>query len=233
MARTWAICSRELRALVAHKEALAAQAAFAAVGVWASLAAGGAGWAGQAGIPSLLVIVISPWIASRALAHERDGSVLELLASLPVRDWELVVGKFLAVWGWMAAGLAWTLAAPIRQVIDGALPGRVALGSSVALLLLAATMAAVGICCAVLAPSRALAPLLALGLGLALYAGLWAVPYLPAAVVPWLEYLSLSYHQVHLRRGEFDSRDVVYYLTLTVGALAVATSAILREPEPV
>ena len=63
-----------------------------------------------------------------------------------------------------------------------------------------------------------------------LWALVWLGPLMPHAWAPWVEYLSVSHHQTNLARGDFDSRDVVYYLTLTVGALAVATSAVFREP---
>lgn len=233
MRKAGLICLRELRQMARRPEAIAIQLAFAGLGAWASLASWPDLFALQLGSPSFVLVAAAPWLAGRAIASERADGTLELLASLPVRDWELVVGKFAAAWAWLSAGVAWTLGRPLRQVVRGELAVDAGLGGLAALLLLAAALAALGVCCAALAASARAATVAALGLGLSLYGALWAAPHLPGAVVPWLEYLSLSYHQVHLARGEVDTRDLVYYLTLTVGALAVAVSAVYREPRTV
>ncbi len=54
------------------------------------------------GIMPLLFMFLAPAITMRLLADEKSSGTLELLITMPVRDWEVVVGKFLAA---MAPGL--------------------------------------------------------------------------------------------------------------------------------
>ena len=50
----------------------------------------------------LLFIFIIPAITMRLLAEEKGSGTLELLITMPVRDWEVVVGKFLAAMALLA-----------------------------------------------------------------------------------------------------------------------------------
>ncbi|MFC1559190.1 hypothetical protein ACFL39_01215 [Gemmatimonadota bacterium] len=48
------------------------------------------------------------------------------------------------------------------------------------------------------------------------------IVFLPAGIAGVLEYLSLGYHLDNLSRGVLDSRDLLYFLSLTVMGLAFA-----------
>ena len=51
------------------------------------------------GIMPLLFMFMIPAITMRLLADEKASGTLELLITMPVRDWEVVIGKFLAAHG--------------------------------------------------------------------------------------------------------------------------------------
>src|SRR3954452_9140545 len=57
----------------------------------------------------MLFSFIIPAITMRLLAEEKGSGTLELLITMPVRDWEVVVGKFLAAMGLLAVVLGLTL----------------------------------------------------------------------------------------------------------------------------
>ena len=57
----------------------------------------------------LLFLFFVPAITMRLLAEEQKSGTLELLTTKPVRDVEIVLGKFLAAWALLAAALAPTL----------------------------------------------------------------------------------------------------------------------------
>src|SRR5512142_1414947 len=57
----------------------------------------------------LIFLFFVPAITMRLLAEEKKSGTLELLATKPVRDVEIVLGKFLAAWTLLAAALAPTL----------------------------------------------------------------------------------------------------------------------------
>ena len=57
----------------------------------------------------LLFMFLAPAITMRLLADEKASGTLELLITMPVRDWEVVVGKFLAAMALLCAALGLTL----------------------------------------------------------------------------------------------------------------------------
>src|SRR6185295_12274532 len=60
-------------------------------------------------VAELCFLLLVPAITMRAIAEERKSGTLELLLTMPVQDWQVVVGKFLASLGMVCAGLVFTL----------------------------------------------------------------------------------------------------------------------------
>src|SRR6202162_5651118 len=63
-----------------------------------------------------LFLVLMPAIAMRLWAEERRSGTIELLMTLPVEPWQIVVGKWLA--GWAFAGLALVLTMPLWITVN-------------------------------------------------------------------------------------------------------------------
>ncbi len=57
----------------------------------------------------MLFVVFAPAVTMRSVAEERKSGTIELLLTMPLRDWEVVAGKFLAALGMVATGLLWTI----------------------------------------------------------------------------------------------------------------------------
>jgi ABC-2 type transport system permease protein len=96
-------------------------------------------------MPRLLVILVSA-LAMRQWADERRAGTLELLLTLPVPRWQLVVGKFLAGMILIAVALALTLGLPITIARMGNLDVGPVIGGYLAALLLSAAYLAIGMC---------------------------------------------------------------------------------------
>ena len=58
---------------------------------------------------AIIMIFLAPVLTMRLLAEERKLGTIELLLTSPVRDWEVVTGKYLAGFAFMAATVAMTL----------------------------------------------------------------------------------------------------------------------------
>src|SRR5882672_1588739 len=58
----------------------------------------------------LMFCFFAPAVTMRLLAEEKGSGTIELLITMPVRDWEVVLGKFLAAMALLCTALALTLA---------------------------------------------------------------------------------------------------------------------------
>ena len=119
--------------------------------------AGDASMAAFFGNMPLILLFFGPAMAMRLLAEERGSGTIELLLPMPVRDWEVVLGKYLAALGLLAAGLALTLPFAITVGKLGPLDTGPVIGGYLGTLFLGGTYLAIGL--SVLAHGLTAAPL--------------------------------------------------------------------------
>lgn len=96
-------------------------------------------------MPRLLIILVSA-LAMRLWADERRSGTLEILLTLPVPRWQLVLGKFFAGMILIATALGLTLGLPITIAQMGNLDVGPVIGGYLAALLLSAAYLAIGMC---------------------------------------------------------------------------------------
>ncbi len=181
------------------------------------------GWSGSVGFFLLIFISI---ITIRLIAEEQRTGTLELLLTSPVRDWEVVVGKFLATVVLLLLTLAFTFFYILLMIIFG---GRAdwgpVLSGYLGLLLIGAVAAAFGILASSLTQSQAVAAVI----GILVCIILWFLGPLFVSNGPtngewWsvaLNYASLQSHVDSFSRGSPDLKDILYYVTLIILFLGV------------
>jgi len=179
--------------------------------------------------PSMLLVILAPAITMRLIAEERKSGTIELLLTMPMRDSEIVIGKFLAAVALVAVALLLTLAYPLTVSSLGALDWGPVVAGYVGMLLFASTLLAIGILCSALTENQIVAFIVAFLISGVLYYVYWLQFFMPPALAPMIEFLSVSFHLDNMARGVVDSRDVVYYLSVTAGALFVATYTLGRR----
>jgi ABC-2 type transport system permease protein len=180
-------------------------------------------------ITPLLLVIFAPAITMRLVAEELRSGTLELLTTMPVRDYEVVFGKFLAAVGVMASALAMTLAYAVTIAAIGDLDLGPVVGGYLGLLLVAAALAAVGLATSIWTRNQIVAFILALLLCLALWLADKVTLFVPETIGRVLEYLSVDFHFQNIARGVVDSRDILYYLSVCAVALFVAVRSLERR----
>ena len=172
-------------------------------------------------LPVLLALLM-PALAMRLVAEERRRGTWEILATLPVRNSDVVAAKFAAVATTGLFLLVPTLFFALTVNGLGRLDAGPVVGGYLGAVLLTAVYAAMGVFASAVARNETVA--LILGLVLALFFALLDgfLVLMPAAIVSVVEYLSLGYHYSGFARGLVDTRSVVYLLSLTVAFLALA-----------
>jgi ABC-2 type transport system permease protein len=164
---------------------------------------------------NVLLLLFAVILTMRTLAEERKLGTWELLLTSPVRDSDIVIGKFLGSLGIMAIMLVLTLLYPLLLVIYGDPDMGPIWTSYLGLVLLGGAGLAVGIFASSLTANQILAAVVA---GAILF-GLWVIGIIagsaPKALQEILSYLSVSSHSVAFEAGVIDTRDVIYYLSVT------------------
>jgi ABC-2 type transport system permease protein len=159
----------------------------------------------------LVTFMVVPLVTMRLIAEERKLGTFELLCSLPVRDVELVAGKYLAAvvaYLLMLAGTTLALAAlwalhpyPLGPVVAGYL----------GLVLLGLAFLACGLAVSAMTENQVVAAMVTYGLLLFLWFVSWNEAALSPQLIPAFRGLSLFDHFHGFARGVIDSRSVVYF----------------------
>jgi ABC-2 type transport system permease protein len=234
MTRVRAIATRELRAYFDSPIAYVFLAVFVGAALFTFFNAqtffsrGIADLRGLFGPLPFLMILLVPALTMRLWAEEQKQGTLEVLLTLPVRDHELVAGKFLASWVLLASGLALTLVLPVTVAFLGRLDFGPVLGGYIGALLLGAAYLAVGQFLSASTENQILAFILALVVCLALYGigteaftGLFADRTAAA-----LRAVGTGSRFQSIARGVIDLRDLVYYASLTLFFLVASVNAV-------
>ncbi|HEY0715178.1 MAG TPA: ABC transporter permease subunit [Polyangia bacterium] len=178
---------------------------------------------GYFGLAPMLFSFIIPAMTMRLVAEEKGSGTLELLITMPVRDWEVVLGKFLAALGLLAVLLFLTLSYAISVQSIGPLDKGPAYGGYFGLLLMGGAYVAIGVMASSLTKNQIVAFILAFAISFGLYLFGKIVQVVPPALQPLIAFLSIDNHFESISRGVIDTRDVVYYLSVMVVSLVIAT----------
>lgn len=172
-------------------------------------------------------LVASIFIAMRLLAEEKQNGTLVLLLTSPVREHELVLGKFLSALAFLGVMTLATAYMPALVLIHGKVSFAHIVAGYLGLMLLGSAAIAIGLLCSALAPNQLAAAILGAA-AVTTFVLLWLLSRIAS---PPLEDLIayLSLHDKHFRpfmRGLISVQDVVFYVSLTYVALLGATRAV-------
>jgi len=167
-----------------------------------------------------LLLFFCPAIAMRLLAEERGQGTIEMLLTMPVREIEVVVGKYAAALGVLAVGLVVTL--PFAYTVGklGSLDVGAVVAGYLGTILIGGLYLAVGTFTSALTKNQVVAYIVGLAICLALYFMGVFFSMAGPVVGPILEYASPSYQFQKITRGVIELRNVVYYVSV-IGLLLV------------
>src|SRR5262245_27773592 len=142
----------------------------------------------------LLFSFITPILTMRLFAEERREGTLELLLTMPITDWQVVLGKFLASLGLVAVVLGFTLAFPFRFSFLGPIDKGVTVAGYIGMLLLCGGYIAVGLMASTFTKNQIIAAIIALVISFSLFLVGQLTPILPPSVAPLATAISISAH---------------------------------------
>lgn len=176
------------------------------------------------------MMLLAPLVTMSMLASERRNGNLPMLVACGLPPWRIVTGKYLAALGWMLTLLAIPLLMVLALAFSGTPDWGKLAAAALGLVLLAATVAAIGLACSACASHPALACAGALVISLALVlidqAALADGPI--QAVAQWL---ALPAHLRPMGRGLVDTADIAWFVIVTAVALGLAILRLRRDGE--
>jgi ABC-2 type transport system permease protein len=166
------------------------------------------------GIVPFIFMFFVPAITMRQISEEKKSGTIELLVTLPVKDYQIILGKFMAGLILICAALVLTWVYVL--VLSGL--GNLDIGAVVAgyvgLVFLGAAYLSIGMFTSSLTQNQIVAFITGFVIIFALYMADKVLMFVPGFLASVLEYLSVGYHFSNISRGVIDSRDVIYYLSL-------------------
>ena len=185
-----------------------------------------------------LILFFVPVLTMRLLSEEQSKGTLELMLTAPIREWELILGKWLGAWFFGLCLVASTAVyALVLYAYGSPDPGPIATGY-LGLALMIGSLMAIG----VLASSLTGNLIVAVAIGYAFTLMIWIIGIaadplqsLAAgmtngsnnAIVSLLQYIDFSGHfQNTFNRGVINTSDIVYFVSVIVLSLFFATRVV-------
>jgi ABC-2 type transport system permease protein len=171
-----------------------------------------------------VVLASSIFISMRLLAAERESGTVNLLYSSPVRDHEIVIGKFLAALVFMAVLLATSVYMPLLVLIAGKISfGHLFVGY-LGLLLYGAATLAIGTFGSALTRSQILSVIVSTLMTVSMFLVFFVGRVTERPLSSVFENVGLYHvHFTPFQSGVLHVRDVIYFLAVTYVALFAAT----------
>jgi ABC-2 type transport system permease protein len=223
MANIWAIARRELYSYFVSPIAYVVGALFLVVsGFLFSIILG---LSNEASMRSLfgnfavIFLFIVPALTMRLLAEEQRTGTMELLLTAPVRDSQLVLGKFLGALLLLLGILGVTLIYPIVLVLAGTPDRGPILAGYLGVILQGAAFLAIGLFASSLTQNQVIAALLAFVILLLLWLSDALGNFTTGRIGDLFRFLSITRHLDEFPRGVIDTRNILYFLSVIAAAL--------------
>ena len=169
--------------------------------------------------PRRLSLVVVPVVTMRLLAEEKRSGTLEMLITLPVRDYEVILGKFLGAWGLVLLLIGATALFPLFMFKWpwnlGALDTGPVASGYLGLFLFSAAAVSIGLLISALTESQVIAFFLTWAVLLALtFLGLAGDTMGNPVLRDVGSYVSFDARLAPFAKGMINTRDVVFFVSI-------------------
>ncbi len=171
-----------------------------------------------------------PALTMRLLSEENRSGTLELLLTKPVTDWQIISGKFLAALILIIITLALTIPYFITVSSLGNIDNGAVFSGYLALILISAMYISIGMFASSITNNQIVAYLTALSIGIFFQVIFQMLSSSFNGILGQVfDYLSVYSHYDSMTRGVIDSRDLIYFLSVTFLALVSAETMLLKK----
>lgn len=176
-----------------------------------------------------LIFLVAPILTMRTLTDENRTGTLELLLTAPVKDFELIIGKWLGTWLFFLSIIVLTWFYPIIQnfLVEPGIDLAKVAANYIGVSLMASALTAVGVAVSAMFKNTIASLIASMGVVLLLWLASAPAQFLSGTAALVFENLSFTQHYYNsFRAGVIDLLDISYYVSLTVLALFLGTRTI-------
>ncbi len=179
-------------------------------------------------ISAIILLMVMPLITMRSFAEEKRNRTLSLLISSPLSMTEIVLGKFLGLFGFVTILVIMIMLMPLSLYAGTTLDTGKLVSIFLAMLLLLGSFTAIGLYLSSLTENQTIAAVSSFGVLLML----WMMDWLGESLTDGqsvVSYLSLLSHYQNLLEGVINTTDIAYYLLLIIAFLVLTIRQLDRE----
>ena len=176
----------------------------------------------------LVYLFFIPAVTMSLIAREKNLGTMEVISTLPLKDMEFVIGKFLAAFSLVVTGLIITLIhfITLMQLGTNVDYGAVFTGY-LGLALAGAVYTSVGTFASSITDNQVVACIIGIFIVLIFFLMDKMLIFMPMYLTGIIQYLSVDYHLSNISRGVIDSRNLVYFASV-IGFFLFMTIRILE-----
>jgi ABC-2 type transport system permease protein len=219
LSAVWVLTKKELRSYFNSPVAYVVIILFLLISGWqfssAIFLANTADLRGLFQIIRFIFLFFIPALSMRLLSEEKRSGTIEVLSTMPMHDWQLVLGKFIPALILMVITLALTLINYITISYLGNPDTGATFGGYLGLFLLAAAYLSIGLFTSSLSQNQIVAFILSFAIIFLFIIFNYFKFFVGGFLAAILEFLSTDYHFESIERGVLDTRNLVFYISVT------------------
>jgi len=163
-------------------------------------------------IVPLVFLFFIPAVTMGLIAWEKNSGTIEVISTLPVKDTEFVIGKYLSGFTLILVGMAFSLVHFTTLLVVGT---NIDIGAVICgyfgIILLGAFYSAIGTFASSLTENQVVAFIIAIAVVIVFFLLDKVLIFVPAGISGILQYISVEYHLSNISRGVVDSRNIIYF----------------------
>ena len=176
-----------------------------------------------------LLLFTTPAVTMGTIAEEQRSGTLELLLTAPVKDWELIVGKWLGAFLFYLSLIlvTWIFPLILNRLISPGIDQGLMMSGYLGILLMVAAMLAIGVAVSTLFQNQIAAFFASIGVLLVLWMVSYPIQQATGTGADIVHYIDLSNHFYNtFELGIIELKDVVYFLSITALGLFLGTMSL-------
>jgi ABC-2 type transport system permease protein len=180
---------------------------------------------------SLLPVIFSfivPAVTMRLFSEEFNTGSYELILTMPVSSLDIIIGKFLAAAAFIVIMLMPTLSYSIFISFIGELDWGPVVGGYVGAILLGAAFSTIGLFASSLTRNQIVAFIIGMAFCFTLTLIDKMLFFLPESALNVFQYLGANFHFQNIAKGIIDSRDILYFLSVSF-VMLYGTNLVIQE----